>query len=149
MLPRSRDPTSVSSTRNANFHKNCSRQLAFRLRETRNSKIKWCLVYAKRYSFENRACRLHETPTLGGGSRHRGSGWMGPGLPPHSVKRRLVYAERTLSQNCSRQRAFRLRETHVFKIEHRPVYAKRYFFNKLPSRLRETTTLGANAAEKS
>ena len=41
---------------------------------------------------------------------------------------RLVYARRTLSKNYTFQRASRLRETHIFKIKCRLVYAIRYFF---------------------
>ncbi len=43
---------------------------------------------------------------------------------------RLVYAKRTLSKNCTLQRASRLRETHISKIKCRLVYARRYFFDK-------------------
>ena len=55
-----------------------------------------------------------------------------------------MYAKHTLSKNCTFQRASRLRETHIFKIKCRLVYARRYFFALMLSRLRETTTLGGN-----
>ena len=48
----------------------------------------------------------------------------------HSVRWCFVYAKRTLSTNCTLQRASRARETHVSKIKCRLVYVRRYIFEK-------------------
>ena len=121
-------PTSVSSTRNARFQKTALSNE--RLVYAKCTFPKSSVVSSTRDAtfFEKMASRLHQTPTLGSGSRHRGWGWMGQRLQMHSVKWCLVYAKRTLSKNCTLQHAPRLRETRISKIESRLVYARRYFF---------------------
>ena len=48
----------------------------------------------------------------------------------HSVSWCFVYAKRTLSTNCTLQRASRARETHISKIKCRLVYVRRDIFEK-------------------
>jgi hypothetical protein len=51
-------------------------------------------------------------------------------LQMHSVRWCFVYAKRTLSTNCTLQRASRARETHIYKIKCRLVYVRGYLFEK-------------------
>ena len=78
---------------------------------------------------------------LGSGSRHRAPSRIvisGQQLQMHSVKWRPVYVKHTSPKNCTFQRASRLHQMHIRKIECRLVYGKCSFIEKMTFRLHQT-----------